>query len=230
MDRFAVITAHNRPEMLAATVAAIGPQVDAVIIVDNASCPPVRADQLAGDRTWVTLILPVDEQPPNLSRNWNVGIRAAVQTHEAATLSGQPYVAVLGDDTIPPPGWFARVTEAMASTGAVVGCSNPWGGLHPPRVKTQPDRNLGERMPGWAWILDPLSPVRPDERLRWWWGDTDVDWQGRLAGGMVMVSGAPVANVEPDHWIRVRPELAAQARLDGATFGEKWSAYGGCPW
>lgn len=235
MNHFAVIASHNRHDLLRACVAAIGPQVDMVIVVDNASDPPVQCRDLVEldvDRHWAVTTIQVDEQPPNLARNWNVGLDAARALYEAADpqVRGRPYVAVLNDDAAPPAGWFATVTQAMQKTGAVVGCSNPWGTLHPPRVKTVPDRNLSERMPGWAWVLDLLSPVRPDESLRWWWNDTDVDWQGRLAGGMVMVGGYAVPNAHPNGWTIARPELAAQARQDGPTFAAKWSAYGGCPW
>jgi len=231
-DRFAVIAAHNRPELLRDTVLAIGPQVDAVIIVDNASSPAVgmRSLDLPPDRSWRTMIIPVAEQPPNLARNWNVGIDAAMRMHEASANRGRPFVAVLNDDAPPPPSWFAAVTAAMVETGSVVGCSDPWGTPHEPRVKREPDRSLMERMPGWAWILDPISPVRPDESLRWWWNDTDVDWQARLAGGMVMVGGLAVPNAQPNHWTVARADCAAQARADGPTFAAKWAAYGGCPW
>lgn len=231
MNRFAVIAAHNRPTLLAATIEAVGPQVQMVIVVDNASDPPTHRDDLPTG-PWVTAIVRVEEQPPNLARNWNIGIDSALAVHEASdpAYRGRPFIAVLNDDAAPPPGWFDAVTQAMRKNGAVVGCSNPWGNLHPARVKNSPDRNLSERMPGWAWVLDPASPVRPDETLRWWWNDTDVDWQARLAGGMVMVGGYCVPNAQPNHWTTHRPELAAQAREDGATFAAKWSAYGGCLW
>ena len=232
MNRFAVIATHNRHDLLRETVAAIGPQVQMVIVVDNASDPPVHAgEHFERHRSWATAVLQVLEQPPNLARNWNVGIDAAMKIYSAACEpEGHPLIAVLNDDAAPPPGWFDAVSQAMLRTGAVVGCSNPWGTLHPPRVKTEPDRNLTERMPGWAWILDPVSPVRPDETLRWWWNDTDVDWQARLAGGMVMVGGYAVPNAQPNFWTVNRADCAAQAREDGPTFAAKWAAYGGCPW
>jgi hypothetical protein len=235
MDRFAVIAAHNRHDLLRATVAAIGPQVDAVVIVDNASDPPIcAAEHLDGDRTWVTTIVLVEEQPPNLARNWNVGIDAALALHEAAAPerrgSSPPLIAVLNDDAPAPAGWFDAVTAAMVATGAVVGCSDPWGTGHAPRVKREPDRSLMERMPGWAWILDPASPVRPDESLRWWWNDTDVDWQARLAGGMVMVGAPAVPNVQPNYWTIHRPDCGARVAADREAFAAKWAAYGGCPW
>ena len=225
-SRFAIVLTHNRPELLTQCIATIGPQVDMVIIIDNASNPPA---QVAMDENWRTVILRVPDQPPNISRMWQLGIDEALSTFKAAErLEGRekPYVAVLCDDTIVPPGWFAAITEAMASTGSVIGCSNPWGYEHEPRVKTQPDGLIGERMPGWAWVLDLDSPVRPDESLPWWFGDTDVDWQARLAGGMVMIGGYAVPNIHPNE-NSLRPELAEQCGKDGVTFAAKW---GWRPW
>ena len=58
----------------------------------------------------------------------------------------------------------------MAETGAVVGCSDPFGYMPAgqSRVKTEPDSGIMERMPGHAWVLDPASPVRPDESMLLW--------------------------------------------------------------
>lgn len=216
MNRFAVILTHNRPELLRQTWQAIGPQVDMVIVIDNASDPAVEMESAEG---WRTVVLRILEQPPNLARLWNIGIAAAT---DVATPGEQPYVAVLCDDAAIPEGWFAAVTDLMKLTGAVVGCSG-----HGTRVKTEPDSNLGERMPGHAWILDPISTVRPDESMAWWWCDTDIDWQARKAGGMAMVDGFYVHNIHPNDWTMRRPELGEQAGQDGLAFVAKW---GWRPW
>ena len=235
MYRFAIITAHNRPALLAQCVASIAPQVDMVIILDNASEPPV------GDRDtirayvdpstwddesgWALAVLPIPDQPPNLSRFWRIGIDRALEIREACAdpFEQAARIAVLCDDALVPPGWFAAVTAAMAETGAVVG-SSCGAGVGAPVLKTEPDSDLSRRMPGWAWILDPASPVRPDERFGYWWGDTDLDWQARKAGGMVSVGGYPVTNQVPDGWTN---RMAAQIALDSQAFVDKW---GWKPW
>jgi glycosyltransferase involved in cell wall biosynthesis len=227
MSRFAIILTHNRPQLLAQCIQAIGPQVDMIIVIDNASDPP--AEVATEEESWHIVMLRVPDQPPNVSRMWQLGIDEALSTFKAVErLEGRekPYVAVLCDDTVVPPGWFAAVTGAMATTGAVVGCSNPWGDIHEPRLKTQPDGLIMERMPGWAWVLDLDSPVRPDESFPWWFGDTDIDWQARLAGGMVMIGGYAVPNIHPNE-NSLRPELAQQCGTDGVTFAAK---YGWRPW
>jgi hypothetical protein len=224
MQRFAIILTHNRPELLRQTWEAIGPQVDMVIIIDNASDPPVDATSLHAS-SWKTAVIQIPDQPPNISRMWNQGIDALMALVEPRE---EARIAILCDDAPPPAGWFDAVTAAMAETGAVVGCSAPegftFGGM---RVKTEPDSKLMERMPGWAWILDPVSPVRPDESMLLWWADTSVDWDARKAGGMVMIGSHPVPNILPSGFMATHPELIAQAGQDGLAFAAKW---GFRPW
>lgn len=215
----AIILTHNRPELLRECVNAVATQVDEVIVIDNASQPAVtsknmpRNVRIAGD--W--------RQPPNLSRLWNVGIDLA------ATHSPQ-HIAFLCDDAIVPDGWVAAVTRAMDETGAAAGCSNPDERAdHPPRLKTEHDRDLMGRMPGWAFILDASKNIRADERLFWWWCDTAIDWIARHRGGMVMISGYPVPNVRPNDFTATVPGLHDQAGQDGLVFA---ALYGGgrTPW
>lgn len=222
MNRFAVILTHNRPELLRQTWQAIGPQVDMVIIVDNASEPPVNYQEYHAQE-WRTAVLTIADQPPNLARLWTRGIQTAEVMRQASDDFGDGfYIAVLCDDAAVPEGWFAAVTGWMKATGSVVGCSG-----HGTYVKTEPDTNLFERMPGHAWILDPISSVRPDESMAWWWCDTDIDWQARKAGGMAVIDGFYVHNIHPNDWTMRRPELNEQAGQDGLAFVAKW---GWRPW
>lgn len=215
MTDAAIILTHNRPELLAQCIAAIKPQVDQVIVIDNASDPPAVVER------GVTLVQ-IPDQPPNLARFWNIGIAMAVQF-------GADHIAVLCDDAIVPGGWYAAVVEAMATTGAAVGCSDPFGYLPAghSRVKTEPDSAIMERMPGHAWVLDPASGVRGDETMLLWYCDTDADWQARKAGGMVMIGGYPVPNVMPSGFMITHPELIDQTGQDGLTFAAK---HGWRPW
>lgn len=225
VNRFAVILTHNRPDMLRDCIFSIWPQVDVLIIVDNASDPPVDKEALpfADD---LLVVLRVEEQPPNLSRLWNMGI------YEATMMSLEDcpefYIAMLCDDTIVPEGWFDVVTTAMAEFGAAAGCSHPGDTTPGYRLlKTLPDGDLANRMPGWAFILDGNKELRADERLHWWWCDTDLDWRARAAGGMVMVSGYPVPNRLPNDFTVNVPGLAQQAGADGEMFVQ---IHGNRPW
>lgn len=221
MNRFVIILSHNRQELLNQVIAAIGPQVEMVIVIDNASDPPI---QVEAGQDWRTVVIPIPDQPPNLARFWNVGIKVAL---EMATPGEQPYIAFLCDDAVVPAGWFAAVTEAMANTGAVVGCGVGDMPLGHARVKTSVDGAIMERMTGHAWILDPVSPVRPDESMLLWWCDTDIDWQARTAGGMVSVGGYPVPNIHPSGFMLTHPELIHQTGVDSETFAAK---HGWRPW
>lgn len=223
MDRFAVILTHNRPEMLVDCVAAIGPQVDGIIVIDNASDPPVRAQDLplAGR---IACVLAVPDQPPNLANLWNRGLELAGNWHHDP---GPWWVALLCDDALVPDGWYTAVVDAITATGAAAGCSNPFNQQHEPQLKTAPDADLTGRMPGWAFILDGTKGLRADESMRWWWLDTDLDWQARTAGGMVMIGGYPVPNRLPNDFTVHLPGLNEQAGRDGETFAAKW---GHRPW
>jgi hypothetical protein len=223
MERLALILTHNRPDQLRQTWEAIGPQVELVLILDNASDSPVTAAGFRGE-TCFTVIVPIPDQPPNISRMWNQGIEKLTKLADPGA-----HIAVLCDDAPPPAGWFDAVTAAMAETGAAVGCSAPQGFEFSgaPRVKTAPDSDLAGRMPGWAWILNPHSSVRADESMLLWWADTSVDWEARAAGGMVMIGSHPVPNLLPNGFMATRPDLVHQTGQDGLAFQARW---GPLPW
>lgn len=198
-------------------MAAIQPQVDFVIVIDNASNPP--ADPLA---QYGVISIRESRQPPNIAAMWNRGIDAV------KAVCGCNFVAFLCDDAIVPFHWFNAVTDGMVETGAVAGCSNPFpDASHPPQLKTKQDHDLYGRMVGWAFVLDISSGIRADESMHWWWCDTDVDWQARGKGGMVMISGFAVPNVMPNDFTGSKPELGARTGEDAAAFATKW---GSRPW
>lgn len=223
--RYAIILTHDRPELLRDCVAAVAPQCEVVIVIDNASDPPVRAQDLPALGQVGGCVLGIPDQPPNIAYMWNRALDLA--TNSRANEPGPWWIAVLCDDTVIPDGWYAAVVDAMVATGAAAGCSNPFGHQHPPQLKMVPDGDIMGRMPGWAFILDGTKGLRADETMRWWWCDTDLDWQARQAGGMVMVGGHTVPNRLPnDYTVRVA-ELGEQAGRDGETFAAKW---GQRPW
>jgi glycosyltransferase involved in cell wall biosynthesis len=215
--RGALILAHNRQELLDQTVAAIRPQTDTIMVIDNASEPKLTVPEGVG-----SMFIP--EQPPVLSRFWNIGLDWFVQWYDSQGCGLNYDVAVLCDDAPAPEGWFTAVTEAMRETGAAIGCSNPWGHGHAPVLKTQPDRDIMGRMPGWAWITKGSLGLRADERLHWWFQDTKIDWDARRMGGMVMIGDHPVPNQRPNEFTAARPDMAEQAGRDGEMFAviEGW--------
>lgn len=211
--RGTLVLAHNRQELLDQTIAAIRPQVDTVMVIDNASDPKLIVPEGVGS-------MYVPDQPPVLSRFWNMGLDFMANWYTSQGRGRDYDVAVLCDDAIAPPGWFSAVTQGMRETGATVGCSNPWGISHPPVLKTEPDRDIAGRMPGWAWIMDGTSSLRSDERLHWWYQDTKLDWDARRLNGMVMIGGYAVSNEQIGHFTNIKPELGEQAGRDGEMFVE----------
>ena len=218
--RFALIPTRNRHKELANTVTDIADQVDLIYVIDNGSDPPIHEARLPVDPMQV-IVIRDSEQPPNLSRLWNLGLDQIAMAAEV-----EHKVAILNDDTRVPPGWFDAVEEAMDRTGAAAGCASPWEPhLAQEILKTGPDGDLANRMVGWAFMLRGESQLRVDERLRWWWGDTDLDWKARGAGGMVVVPSHRVDNLYPN--ASTTGVLAEQAGRDRATFAELW---GWNPW
>lgn len=227
-----IILTHNRPELLARVVAAAGPQLDHLIVVDNASDPPVDHETLRslyGDGAPL-VVLPIPTQPPNISAMWAQALsftRVAV----ASYLSGPAErwnVALLCDDiTLPPDGWVSLVASGMREHGAAAACTHPIRPITQPIVKTAPDSDIMNRMTGWAFMLAGELGLEPDLRLAWWWCDTHLDWQARSRGGMVILPGPVVINERPNEFTVGRPELGEQAGRDGQTFAQM---YGGRPW
>lgn len=235
IPRAAVIATHNRPVELRRCVEAIAPQVDTIVVVDNASDPPVELpNRVPGGRdpydvdTVRVCTLYDPEQPPNLSRLWNLGLRWVADYFRGGDI-GEYDVAVLNDDAVPPADWFDALSAAMREWGAEAVSSDPFGvlepggrriyrGEHPPSVHV--------RLTGWAFILcGEWDGAALDERFRWWYGDDDLSHRARLAGGLVHVGGVPVPNTGAD--TSTVGVLAEQAGRDRATFIEKWGMQ---PW
>jgi hypothetical protein len=217
--RLCIVLAHGRQELLNQCLEAIWPQVDDILVLDNASDPKLTTPEELDD----VRLQYIPDQPPNISRFWNQGLDFFADIYESEDWD----VALLCDDALPPSGWFDAVTSAMRATGAAIGCSNPWGAFHDPILKTRPDSDIVHRMPGWAWIMDGSKKIRARESMAWWWCDTDVDFQSRALGGMVMIGGYGVPNQRPNEFTNSKPELGARTALDAAAFAEFW---GFRPW
>jgi glycosyltransferase involved in cell wall biosynthesis len=224
--RFAVVLTHNRPELLTRCVAAIAPQVDLVLVVDNASDPPVNLDDLHAVGGSDVLLLSVPGQPPNLARLWNLGFEVVRRAAGDADY-GQWDIAVLCDDAIAPDGWVDTVATGMRAHGAAAAATHSIAPVAAPILKTAPDADIANRMPGWAFVLRGELGLRADESMHWWYQDTSLDFSARLAGGMVIVPGSVVVNELPNDFTSSVPGLAEQAARDREAFAAKW---GEVPW
>ena len=223
--RYAAIFGHNRPEELRQTFWDIVTQVDMVWIHDNASDPPLQ-DLLETEFGTHAIFVSDPEQPPNLARFWNITLDRIDAWDFDNVDDGDYKVAILNDDLEIPPNWFDAVEGAMDRTGAAAGSSSGFPGrLTQEILKKTPDADIVNRMYGPAFILRGGAHLRVDERLRWWWNDTDLDWRARAAGGMVMIPGPYVHNRHANE--STTGVLAEQAGRDRATFAQIW---GWNPW
>lgn len=217
-ETWAVIPSRSRPEQLGNLITTLTTEnISDIVVVDNG---------YEGEQWWRDLVHVVhcDEQPPNLSRMWNMGLDRIA--HERRYLSNAVYnVAFFNDDTVLPSGWLAAVVDALRTYNVVAASSDPSGRLREPIVKRLPDRNPVMRMCPWAFIIRAEFGLRADEELRWWWGDTDMDFQARVAGGVVIIPGYTTKNTLAN--TTTVGELAKQAGRDGKAFARKW---GFRPW
>lgn len=218
--RHAVVLTHNRPDQVRQTLTQIAPQCDRVLVLDNASWPPLDADYLPPNvRVWYD-----DTQPPNLAALWNRGLDAVANWE---TGSDRWEVALLCDDVDVPPDWYQRVSSGLREHAAAAASTHQAQPIATPIVKTAPDTDLWNRMCGWAFILAGETRLRADESMRWWWLDTTMDFEARQSGGMVLVPGPIAVNRHPNGWTNAKPELAMQAARDREAFIARW---GSAPW
>lgn len=220
-----MIPTHNRPEALARCVEAIAPQVDLVLVIDNASDPPAElSPAVLGPGSMTNALVVRDlEQPPNLSRMWNKGMDS-IDRHKPPQWDRWD-IAILNDDATVPPGWMDAVAGPMRDLGAAAACSvgSANGSVEVFGAAAVP--STLSRLTGWAFVLRGELKLRADERLRWWCGDDDLSAKARAAGGLVRVPGFLVTNEFADQ--TTTGVLAEQASVDMATFVEIW----GCrPW
>lgn len=238
IPRVAVVPTHNRPDELYRLLNAIAPQCDAVFVVDNASTPPVRLvgrwldalgrEDPAAPGTYLSMRVHVirdEEQPPNLSRLWNVGLDAARDYVRGGDYVGHD-VAVFNDDADVPAGWWDVVSAGLRGhPTAAVACTPAYSPIAEPVLKTRPDGDLWGRMTPWAFVARGELGQRANERMRWWWFDTAWDFEARKLGGVLTVPGPIVANTGAN--TSTFGALAEQAGRDRETFRQ---IYGSNPW
>ncbi len=229
--RYALIPTHNRPDELRRLVRQLDGQTDYIFIIDNASEPRVvdsELDELCQLGTTV-MVFRDEQQPPNLYRLWNVGFNAILENQSMVFGTKIPWdIAVLNDDTSIPDGWYDYVAAPLAprSTASAVACTDPYGILQSPLLKTQSgDGNINVRMCPWAFVVRGELDLRADQSFGWWWGDTDFDWQACRAGGVLLLPGYTTQNTLANS--TTHGALAEQAGRDAQTFTLKW---GFRPW
>jgi glycosyltransferase involved in cell wall biosynthesis len=235
IPRIGIVPTHNRPAELARLLDALAPQCHAVIVVDNASTPPVDLPRKrwgpggpgaehVGMRQHV---IRDEEQPPNLSRLWNVGLDAAADYVRGGDYVGHD-VAIFNDDAVVPPGWWDLVSGAMrAHPTAAAAHTHTDGDPSRPAVFSDHTKPLqiADRMCAWAFVMRGELGLRSDETMRWWYFDNWFELLARRAGGVLALPGPQVANTLANS--TTVGALAEQAGRDRARFIE---LYGRTPW
>ena len=252
MKHYAVIPTHNRPDDLAELLDSIPPDVH-VLVIDNASDPSIageagfRGDQFTRFLGRRIRVMRDEEQPPNLSRLWNLGLNWAEELHLAAyeaeydrgnlprgddmlTLhEWEPWaVTVLNDDVVLPSRFFSRMGDELLDHEVDIAfpCSDGSTRCHVNKAKGAVGTQL--RMTGFCFTVRGSSGLRADERMRWWCGDDDLKQQALQCGrGTVRVpfSVGAIVHKYPDQ--STTGVLREQTNLDMATFVKKW---GFRPW
>ena len=168
------------------------------------------------------MVIRDEEQPPNLSRFWNVLFDYCRQA--AAFREADRYdVAVFNDDAIVPAGWFdvcstvlrGHPTAAVAHTG-----TSP---VHRHELLEQYPYPREKRMCPWAFVVRGELGLRADEQLAWWFGDDDFCRQAIDAGGVLAAPGPLVINAHAVQATAESPVLADLAEKDRVAFEAKWA-------
>lgn len=214
VPRYAIIPTHNRPELLTSLVASLGRQCDRIVVLDNASEPPVDEEQLQAAAGVPILVLRDEEQPPHLSRYWNVMLDAVADWADTDVYD----VAILNDDSVMPAGWYdACATALREHETAVIAHTTPTT----PALLTELHNRPDNRMTPHAFVIRGEPGHRADESMRWWYFDTDLDLRARQAGGVLSVQGPRVVNSRANS--TTVGLLAGQAQADHGAFAAKWS-------
>jgi hypothetical protein len=219
VPRYAIVPTRNRPARLLALVYALSAQCDYIVVLDNGSDPPVDQDKLAfaAGRAHVAVIRD-EEQPPNLSRFWNVMFDWC-----AELANGQDVwdVAVFNDDTIVPEGWYDVVASALRAQDTAVVAHTGDRAVTEPDLLTEFPFERSRRMAPHAFVVRGEAGLRSDESMRWWYFDDDFSRQAIQAGGVLAVPGPVAINSAANQ--TTHGPLAEQAVKDRDTFHAKWS-------
>jgi hypothetical protein len=139
-----------------------------------------------------------DLEPVNIHRWWNKGI-------DVARTFGADYIAVLNDDLKLKNDPINKIANSMKELNAILGYPLPYTGA----------------IPGYCWVLDIKSNIRADEKLRWWYGDNDIQYKAAMQGEFIYVP-CEVEHIHPNELTASNPDLIELTKADQKYFEEKW--------
>jgi glycosyltransferase involved in cell wall biosynthesis len=219
LPTWAVVPTKNRHDIVRGLLKSLVGQVDHFVVVDNNDTPDDYTDV---HPHWITTIHHPG-YPPNLSELYNIGMDCAA-TLLQGTLEWN--LVLLNDDVLCPPAWAQSLSDAMRASPAVLAYTDRLGRAEP-TLYTQPPTSPLETCMFAACMMRGEAYLRWDERFKWWYGDTDLDYRCRQAGGVLAVPGPVPDHLHPSAQTFADAVLSAQTHQDREAFARKWN---GVPW
>lgn len=204
-----VIPVRDRHHLTRDLIADLDVSPDSILVIDNNSEEPAR-EALKG------LCQVIEEPERNISRLWNVGLKAT---------QGSLKTAILNNDLRVPPGFLDALAAPLRDHHYAISYPDWAGRLQPGErdVRTVAEAiSLFECMSGYAFMMNRSKDLWMDESMIWWYSDRDIEWQARQAGGVVCVGGVSVEHLHPNVSTNSDPDLLRQTGLDRETFFRKW--------
>lgn len=201
--------------MLGDCLASLRPQVSGIVVVDN---------NMKEEWIYTPSIIAIkcSDDPPNISRLWNLGLDAADDLARASSRWPEYNMLIVNDDVICPGNLVSTLSDAMRGTSAVLAYPDQFGGTQVILHRDPGPVPVETRITGYAFMLKGEVRIRLDEAFGWWYGDDDLDWQCRLLGGSLLVPGCAVEHRAPNVQTNADPRLVAQTAVDRETFQRKW--------
>ena len=215
---YVIIPTRDRPQIALDCIESICHQATTIVILNNGYLPGRISFQENRPNVFWTDLPQTDS--PNIQALWNVGIKFA----ELATrdIVDEWNVLILNDDVICPSNLVEQLNNRMRATSAVLAYPDQFGGTEEILHKEAAPVDLKTRITGYAYMLRGESRIRLDEGFGWWYGDDDLDWRCREAGGSLLVPGCAVEHRYPNAMTNANPALVAQTAIDRQTFINKW--------
>lgn len=219
MNLFAVIPSGNRPDELTNLVNVLVSDGVHVIVVDTGYPEDDNPFDAIGTQDNPVAVIRDHRQPKNIQRWWNLGLEHAEYWNTA--LGGAPefVVAVLNDDIVVEPGFVHALARGIIQHDV--------SGAFPDIYGMGRDFAFHQvshwRMSGYAFAIRGSQRFRANERLVWWGGDNDLEWQMIRDGGVVTVGGLKLHHLYPSQ--STVGALAEQAGRDRETFKAIWGRY-----
>lgn len=222
---YVVIPTRDRHQMLANCIDSLRDGEDGwlqeVVVIDNMSSPKINIEDP------FVRIMRCNEDPPNISKLWNIGIDI-VRSWAQWRAQSEFNIAIINSDVVCPPGWLFGMDAGLRTYNAALAYPDQHG------IQTAPIKHVAaapislyERITGFAFMLRGETSIRLNEDLKWWYGDDDLDWRCRELGGSVLLPNLAVEHLDPNGSTNRDPRLSIQAGLDRETFRNIWRT---TPW